>query len=151
MKELKRFQRSILIIRQIPKIVAIITSSSHSCRNVSRQSNLLKLSPLEVANELRYYATFRVRRLLVLQNCYIFAKNYRLHWIAVRANILDVAFGVPFLCYFQKLQLLVVKKLFQIFKILFQIDDIYIFVFRGVFFCRFVQIKRSIIDKKIPR
>ena len=49
----------------------------------------------------------------------MFAKNYHLHWIAIRANILSkytyfsilgVAFAAPFLCYFQKLQLLVVNK-----------------------------------------
>ena len=52
----------------------------------------------------------------------MFAKSYHLHWIAGRANILlwiynihifsilGVAFALPFLCYFQKLQLLVVKK-----------------------------------------
>ena len=48
----------------------------------------------------------------------MFAKNYHLHWIAIRANILikytyfsilDVALA-PFLRYFQKLQLLVINK-----------------------------------------
>ena len=64
--------------------------------------------------------------------------------------VLGVAFAVPFLCYFQKLQLLVVKKfslifaalyfyiyvlkkVSQIFKILFQTGDINIFYLRGVF------------------
>ena len=48
-------------------------------------------------------------------------KSYHLLWIVGRANILSkyliynftilgVAFAIPFLCYFQKLQLLVVKK-----------------------------------------
>ena len=35
------------------------------------------------------------------------------------------------------------KSVSQIFKILFQIGDINIFVLRGVFFSRYVQIKRS--------
>ena len=66
-----------------------------------------------------------------------------------------------FLCYFQKLQILVVKKFELIFvamyfyiyelkkyvsdsyKILFQTGDINIFVLRGVFFSRYVQLKSS--------
>ena len=68
-----------------------------------------------------------------------------------------MAFTVAFLCYFQKLQLLVknferifaalcfyiyyIQKVSQIFKILFQTGgDIYIFVLRGVFFSRNVQL-----------
>ena len=38
--------------------------------------------------------------------------------------------------------------MFQIFKILFQTRDISIFVLRGVFFSRYVQLKRSFSDKK---
>ena len=65
-------------------------------------------------------------------------------------SVLDVAFAARFLCYFQKLQLLVIKKIEiifsaricifmssksmpQIFKILFQTGDINNFVFFGVF------------------
>ena len=36
----------------------------------------------------------------------------------------------------------------QIFKILFQTGDINIFVFRGVFFSRYVQLKRFFSDEK---
>ena len=74
-------------------------------------------------------------------------------------SILGVIFAVLFLCYFPKLQLLVIKKieikftalLFylcliskkvpQIFKILFQTGNINIFVLRGIFFSRYVQLK----------
>ena len=76
-----------------------------------------------------------------------------------------MAFTVPFLCYFQKLQLIVVqnfelifvalyfyiyelKFVSQIFNILFQIGDINIFVLRGVFFSRYVQLKSSFSDEK---
>ena len=81
-----------------------------------------------------------------------------------------MAFEVPFLCYFQKLQLLSVKKLrinfccialfcyiyelknvSQIFKILFQTGDINIFVFRGVFFSRYVQLKCSFSEAHFSR
>ena len=63
-------------------------------------------------------------------------------------------FAVPFLCYFQKLQLLVVKKLLmfaalcfyihglKVLKILFQTGDINIFVLCGVFFSRYVKLKK---------
>ena len=58
---------------------------------------------------------------VVLQNYTRLQKNYHLHWTAGRVNILckclicifsilSVAFVIPFLCYFQKLQLLVIKK-----------------------------------------
>ena len=51
----------------------------------------------------------------------MFAKNYHLHSIAGRANVLSkyiiyiffilgMAFTLPFLCYFEKLKLLAVKK-----------------------------------------
>ena len=36
----------------------------------------------------------------------------------------------------------------QIFKVLFQTGDINIFVLRGVFFSRYVQLKNSFSDKK---
>ena len=60
----------------------------------------------------------------------MFAKNYHLHWIADRANILSkyiiyifsilgVAFTVPLLYYFQKLQLLVAKNFELIFAALY--------------------------------
>ena len=38
--------------------------------------------------------------------------------------------------------------MFQIFKILFQTGDINTFVFRGVFFSRYVQLKASFLTKK---
>ena len=130
-----------------------------------------------VFNEIRYYATFKVRKFESLfYKINIFTKNYHLHWAAGRANILSnyiiyifstlgVAFAVPFWCYFQKLQLLVVKifeqifcciallylwaqKVSQFFKILFQIGDINIFVLRGIFFSRYVQLKSSFSDEK---
>ena len=81
-------------------------------------------------------------------------------------SILGVAFMVPFLCYFQKLQLLVVKKILlifaavytsiimssksvsQIFKILFQTGDINIFVLRRVFLSRYFQLKNTFSDEK---
>ena len=59
----------------------------------------------------------------VLQNQCIFAKSYHSHWVAGRTNILCwciiyiyfqfpkfLAFAVLFMCYFRKLQLLVVKN-----------------------------------------
>ena len=99
-----------------------------------------------------------------------------MHWIAGRANIisekiiyiffsiLGMVFVVLFQCYFQKLELLVVKKIWtnfcwctsicmsskvsHILKILFQTGDINIFVLCGVFFSRYVQLKSSFSDKK---
>ena len=73
---------------------------------------------------LRYYASFKVRKFesLFYKIKIFLPKNYHLHWIAGKAyilykyimhiffSILGVAFAVPFLCHFQKLQLLVVKK-----------------------------------------
>ena len=41
------------------------------------------------------------------------------------------------------------KSVSQIFKILFQTGDINIFVLRGVFFSRYVQLKSSFSDKKV--
>ena len=107
----------------------------------------------------------------------MFAKNYHLHWIAGTANILSKYiiyiffnfgrgfFTFPFLCYFQKLQLLDVKifwtnfccivllylwaqKVSQILKILFQTGGINIFVLFGVFFSRYIQLKSSFSDQK---
>ena len=40
------------------------------------------------------------------------------------------------------------KSLSQIFKILFQTGNINIFVLRGVFFSRYVQLKNSFFDEK---
>ena len=40
------------------------------------------------------------------------------------------------------------KSVSQIFKILFQTGDINIFVLRGVFFSRYVQLKSSFSDEK---
>ena len=40
------------------------------------------------------------------------------------------------------------KSLSQIFKILFQTGDINIFVLRGVFFSRYIQLKSSFSDEK---
>ena len=80
--------------------------------------------------------------------------------------MLGVAFTVPFLCYFQKLQLLVVKKVWtnfllhsnsifmssksvsQIFKTLLQIGDINIFVLPNVVFSRYVQLISYFSDEK---
>ena len=75
-----------------------------------------------------------------------------------------MAFAVPFLCYFQKVQFVVrnfelifaalyfyvyeLKSVSQIFKILFQTGDINIFVLHGVFFSRYVQLKISFSDEK---
>ena len=42
------------------------------------------------------------------------------------------------------------KSVSQIFKILFQAGDINIFVLRGVFFSRYVQLKSSFSGKKDP-
>ena len=79
--------------------------------------------------------------------------------------MLGVAFAVPFLCYFQKLELLVVKKfelifaalysifmslksVSQILKILPQTGYVNIFVLRGAFFSRYVQLKSSFFEEK---
>ena len=71
--------------------------------------------------------------------------------------MLGVAFAVPFPCYFQKLQLLLVKN-FEIFFValyvyLFELKncvsnyvqtgDINIFVLHGIVFSRYVQLKSS--------
>ena len=126
---------------------------------------------------LRYYATFIVRKFewlfykvntflqktttcIGLQAEQIFSVN-----ISYIFSILGVAFVVPFPCYFQKLQLFVVKKFWsdfcwivfpfvwsqkmsQIFKISFQTRDINIFVLSGVFSRRYVQLKSSFSEEK---
>ena len=79
----------------------------------------------------------------------MFAKNCHLHWIAGGANILckyiiyctyfsisGVAFVVPFLCYFQKLQLLVLKNCELIFVALY------------FYYTRYFQLKSSLSDEK---
>ena len=123
--------------------------------------------------KLRYYATFKVRKFEPLfykiNTC--LQKNYHLHWIAGRAtmlcqyliyifSILGVGFSVLSLCYFQKLQLFVVKKFWnsfccivllfvwaqkesQIFTIVLETGAINIFVFLGDFFIRYVRLKSS--------
>ena len=105
------------------------------------------------------------------------AKNYHLHWIAGRSNILskyiiyilfnfgrDFCGSFPML--FPKAPASCCKKILnkfllhctsvfmssksvsQIFKFLFQTGDINIFVLRGVFFCRYVKLKISFSDEK---
>ena len=111
-------------------------------------------------------------------------KNFHFHWIGGIANILCknriyniyiyiyiysilgvafVAFAISFPCYFQKLQILVVKKIWnnfccivivfvwaqklsQILKIFFQFGSINIYVLHGLFFSRSVQLKSSFSD-----
>ena len=107
----------------------------------------------------------------------MFAKNYYLHWIAGRANILSnyiiyIFFGFgcgfygsfpmlfpkapacccktilnEFLLHFTSI-FISSKRVSQIFKIFFQVGDINIFVFHGVFFSRYVPLKSSFFDKK---
>ena len=87
------------------------------------------------------------------------------HIINIFFPILGVLFAVSFWCYFQKLQLLLIKKKFeiifddctsicvssksvsQISKILFQFGDINIFVLLVVSFSRYIQLKRSFSDE----
>ena len=107
----------------------------------------------------------------------MFAKNYHLHYIAGRTNILSKyiiyiffnfgrGFCVSFPMLFPKAPASCCKKMLkqfllhctaifmsskimsQIFKILFQTGDINIFVLRGVFFSRYVQLKSSFSDEK---
>ena len=84
-----------------------------------------KFELVQVSNfRLRYYATFKVRKceslLCKINTC--FRKNYQLHWIAGRVNILSkgiiyIIFQFwrwllwLFFWYLQKLQILAVKKL----------------------------------------
>ena len=108
----------------------------------------------------------------------MFAENYHFHWIADRANILSKyviyiffnfgrGFYSSFPMLFPKAPASCCKKILnyfllhctsifmssksvsQIFKILFQTGDINIFVLRGVFFSRYVQLKSSFSDEKI--
>ena len=110
----------------------------------------------------------------------MFAKSYHLHWITSRANILCkyliniyfFNFGRGFCGFFSllftELQLLVIKKnwnifcsivlLFvctqkvsQIFKTLFQTEDIDIFVLGRVFFSKYVHLKTYFSDEKHQR
>ena len=104
----------------------------------------------------------------------MFVKNYHLHWIAGRGNILSkyeiyifFNFGRGFCCsfpkWFSKASASCCKKTFllhcasifmasksvsQILKILFQTGDIEIFVLCGVFFSRYVLLKSSFSGKK---
>ena len=120
---------------------------------------------------LRYHATFKVRNLSrcftklihfckkvpLALNCKQSRYSMYIYYIHI-FSILRVAFVVFYLCYFPKLQLFVVKKFWhnfccivlmtQIFKILFQTEDINIFVSRGVFFSRYIQLKSSFSDYK---
>ena len=107
----------------------------------------------------------------------MFAKNYHLYWIIGRTNILcDYLINIFFLFWARLLRLFFYvfpeapasydkkelkdfllhctftcmssKTVPGIFKILFQTGDINIFVLRGVFFSRYVQLKSSFSDKK---
>ena len=104
-------------------------------------------------------------------------KNYHLHWIGGRANIISkyiiyIFFNFwrgfygsfptlfpkdPASCYKKILNQFLLhctsifmssKNVSQIFKILFQTGDINIFVLRGVFFSRYVQLKTSLLTEK---
>ena len=129
---------------------------------------------------LRYYTNFKVRKFesfFYKINMKKTTKNYHLHWVAGRGNILSnyiiyifFNFGrgfcgsVPMLfpkapasCCKEILNLFLLyctsifmnsKSVSQIFKILFQTRDINIFVFRGIFFSRYVQLKSSFSDEK---
>ena len=68
-----------------------------------------------------------------------FFKNYHLHWIVDRANII---------CKYCTSICMSSKSVSQIFKILFQTGDINIFVLRGVFFSRYIRLKSSFPDEK---
>ena len=107
----------------------------------------------------------------------MFAKSYRLYWITGGANIdskyiisifsnFRRGFCGSFPMLFPKAPTSCCKKILnyfllhctsifmssksvsQIFKILFQTGDINVFVLRGVFFSRYVQLKSSFCDKK---
>ena len=103
----------------------------------------------------------------------MFARNYHLHWIAGRANILSKhiiymffnfghSFYGSFPMLFPKVPDSCCKKILlhctsifmssksvsQIFKNLFQTGDINIFVLPGIFFSRYVQLKGSYSDEK---
>ena len=107
----------------------------------------------------------------------MFAKNYHLHWIAGRVNIIrkfiiyiffnfrrgfcgcfpKLLSKAPTSCCKKNLNWFLLhctsifmssKSVCQIFKILFQTGDIIIFVLHGVFFSRWVQLKSSFSDKE---
>ena len=144
----------------------------------ARLSNKTKTLSLLATRKLRYYASFKVRKfesLFYKINTYL---QKTTPCIRLRAeqifsvdtkytyfSILGVAFTVPFLCYFQKLQLLVVKKFWTnfcsivllylwaqklclIFLKPYFTGDINIFVLRGVFFSRYVLLKSSFSGEK---
>ena len=80
------------------------------------------------SNVLRYYATFKVRKfessfykinpLLQKTNTCIGLRAKQIFLVNIKYTyfaILGMAFAVPFLCYFQKLQLLVLKKIWTTF------------------------------------
>ena len=95
----------------------------------------------------------------------MFTKHYHLHWVAGRANIVSIyiiytffnfghgfygSFPMLFLkapasCHKKILNYFVLHStsifMSQIFKILFQTEDINIFVLCGVFFSTYVQLK----------
>ena len=107
----------------------------------------------------------------------MFATSYYLHWIAGRANILRKyiiyiffnfgrSFCVSFSMLFPKAPTSCCKEFWtnfccivfyinelkkcvsHIFKSLFQTGDINLFIVRGVFFSRYLQLKSSFTDKK---
>ena len=107
----------------------------------------------------------------------MFATSYHLHWIAGRANILRKyiiyiffnfgrSFCVSFSMLFPKAPTSCCKEFWtnfccivfyinelkkcvsHIFKSLFQTGDINLFIVRGVFFSRYLQLKSSFTDKK---
>ena len=115
-----------------------------------------------------YHLHWIAGRAYILCKCFIY----------VFCQFWGVAFAVPFLCHFQNLKLLVTKTFWvkfcgialllllfhysiifyyfcmisksvsQIFKIFFQTRNMNIFVFRGVFFSRYVQHKSPFSDEK---
>ena len=128
---------------------------------------------------LRYHATFKVRKFeslfykittclqktttcIRLQTWQIFSVNI---WYTY-FSILGMALAVPFLCYFQKLQHLVVKELWTNFccvvllylwiqkvclrflKFCFKLEILIFFSFVVSFFSRYVQLKSFFSDKK---
>ena len=130
---------------------------------------------------LRYYSTFKMRKIksffykintclqkaaisTVLQVEQIFSVN--IWYIYIYFSILSVVFAVPFLSYFQKLQLLVVKKFWNSFccivllfvwaqkvclrflKSYFKLEILIFSSFLVPFFSRYVQLKSSFSDEK---
>ena len=127
-------------------------------------------------SKLRYYATFKVRKfesfykINFLQKLPLafdcrHRKYLQIFNISFFFLISGLAFAIPFLCYLQTLQLVVVnknwnnfccitlkfvwpQKVSQIFKILFQTGDINIFFLRGVLFSKYVLLNSSFSDEK---